>query len=126
MTQTLVFESAWDRTIAKIDRERIQNIFQDTSRSLHLSIQFTTLTIARNYKGELLVTVLIHNPTNDDLAFYEKEIYFTANGKTIAKHTFTHPSLLVKQKTSMPWTFIFPVGSFNDEDKIEDGVLAIV
>lgn len=122
--QKLIFESAWDKTIAEKDRERIKQSFKEATLAPGISIQFTALWEAKNHRGELLVAVLIHNTSQQDFSFYNQKMTYTVNGTIFAAHTFS-PPIIVEKQTSMPWTFIFPAGSFDGFGEFEDGVLDI-
>lgn len=122
MNQTLIFENAWDRTIAEADREKIKDVFEQSRKHLNKTpIQFTALNNAINHKGELLVTVLIHNVSDKDFSFHEDSLqYIHSNtGKVIAEHSYTIPRLKIKKYTSMPWTFIFPIHHYELHKKFE-------
>lgn len=107
--QKLTFEQAWDKTISLKDREKIHEVFLATNQKKNETIKFIPLWQAKNHKGELLVTVLIHNFSEQSLAFHNNKLhYLTSNNEIIAEHTFSHASLMLEPETSMPWTFIFP------------------
>ncbi|WP_068672633.1 SLAP domain-containing protein [Oceanobacillus sp. Castelsardo] len=127
MAQTLQFEAAWDKTIANQDRERIEQEFLKVKENLSREeeIQFTTLRHAINHKGELLVTVLVHNTSNTDFTFYNHNLHYQANGETIAEHIFTIPRFVIEKETSMPWTFIFPTQQILRHEIPSNGTLLI-
>jgi SLAP domain-containing protein len=106
--QILRFESSWDKALSNKDRVMIQQLFLETSRSNDESIHFVPLWQAINHKGDLLVTVLIHNFTKHVHLFQDEKMHYLENKEIIAEHIFTLPSLIIEAKTSMPWTFIFP------------------
>ncbi|THE09305.1 SLAP domain-containing protein [Bacillus timonensis] len=106
--QKLVFEDAWDRTIAQKDREEIERIFQEAVAHLDTGVTFTTIRIAVNHKNERLVTAIIHNRTERTLIFENTPLDIWVGDNRLAEHKFTYPTLQVPPKTSMPWTFIFP------------------
>ncbi|MGE8080122.1 SLAP domain-containing protein [Peribacillus loiseleuriae] len=121
--QKLQYESSWDKTLSNKDRKIIEGIFLNTSLPNQNSIQFTSLWQAINHKGELLVTVLVHNFSHQVCSFMNKKLRYIENNDIFAEHTFTLPSLTVQPETSMPWTFIFPVESLNSHELLEDGRL---
>lgn len=125
MQQTLIFEGKWDKTLSEKDRNYIKRVFNDTSHSAR-KIEFVPLWTARNHKNELLVTVLIHNRTIEEITFSEDRLSFIANEEIIATHVFTYPSLCIEQQTSMPWTFIFPEESIMNDRNIETGSLCLM
>ncbi|HLR71495.1 MAG TPA: SLAP domain-containing protein [Pseudogracilibacillus sp.] len=113
--QTLYFESAWDKTISKQDRNDIIEIFKQTDFTLGDTVQFTFLWGAYNYKEELLVTALTHNCGNTPLYINDSVISFVRNNEIIATGKFQLHTA-IKSKTTMPWTFIFsPTNSTNEQ-----------
>ena len=123
--QKLTFQSAWEKTIAEQDREKIKQAFLNVRLTVGKDIQFTSLWQTKNHRGELLVAVLIHNTSEQDFQFSDRKMRYKINGKTLAEHIFS-PLIIVGKQTSMPWTFIFPVGSFDNTNHFEDGELYLV
>ena len=121
--QKLQYESSWDKTLSNKDRKIIEGIFLETSLPNQNRIQFTSLWQAINHKGELLVTVLVHNFSHQVCSFINKKLRYLENNEIIAEHIFTLPSLTVQPETSMPWTFIFPVESLKSHGSLENGRL---
>ncbi|OZM57177.1 hypothetical protein CIB95_06840 [Lottiidibacillus patelloidae] len=119
MKQTLYFHPAWLKTISEKDKINIEQTF-NTTGFISERITFTTIRVARNYKEELLVTVLIQNGFNEDQEFHQKELLYTENGAFIASHKFTVPMVL-KKHSSTPWTFIFSPESIKSEYVTLDG-----
>jgi|SRR5690625_1173049 len=104
--QKLKFEEAWDKTISSQDRKYIENVFAQNSLVNTNDVQFTFLKEATNHNGHLLVTVLIHNSGEDNLAIDDAVIEYRRKGQKIATETFKLP-FAIHPKTSMPWTFIY-------------------
>lgn len=123
--QKLQFELSWDKTLSIKDRERIKQAFLETSFSNHQDFQLTPLWEAFNHKGELLVTVLIHNFGKENLSFNNKKLCYFENNEIVAHNTFTLSKPIVEQETSMPWTFIFPAPSFFSHATLENGHIEI-
>jgi len=121
--QKLQFESAWDKTISETDRERIYQVFRKTKPSSTKSIELTPLWEAMNYKGELLVTVLIQNFGEQRISFQNEKLQYWEEEKIVAVNSFTLPALKIEPATSMPWTFIFPVGSLERHPSLKYGLL---
>lgn len=69
--QNLVFEEAWDKTISNQDRYEIERAFQQSMIPQN-ELLCTPLWRAINHKGDLLVTVLIHNGTKEDFSILDK------------------------------------------------------
>ncbi|MDC3417381.1 SLAP domain-containing protein [Aquibacillus salsiterrae] len=104
----LTFEAKWDKTLSVKDREHIKQVFLESVETLDKQVTFTPLWQAINHENNLLVTVLVHNPTNVPLSFRDKRLCYTEQEEIIAEHSFTIPTLTLQPGTSMPWTFIFP------------------
>lgn len=124
--QRLVFEAAWDKTIAPIDREFITKTFHETKDNPKEKIIFTPIRQAINHQGSLLVTVLIQNFTNDSSLLLENiHVIYKENNELIAEHSFSHPHVTITKKTSMPWTFIFPSSSLVQDPALQSGTISI-
>jgi SLAP domain-containing protein len=125
--QTLQFESSWEKTIAIKDRELITEIFQDSNSNMidEQIIRLVPIWEALNYKGEILITALIHNFADIEQIFQKQKIAYIEKETIIAEHTFTVPKLIIKPKTSMPWTFIFPVKSLRMKEINGNGNLEL-
>lgn len=119
--QTLVFENAWNKTISERDRERVRQSFTNVTLEDHVAIQFTPLWQAMNHKGELLVTTLIHNCSTDDVTLQDESLSVKHGHSLIVTHSFTIP-FVVHAKTSMPWTFIFPVHVLPERTWINENI----
>ncbi|MCZ8533847.1 SLAP domain-containing protein [Psychrobacillus psychrodurans] len=123
--QNLQFESSWEKAIAIKDRELITEIFQDSNMIDGQIIRLVPIWEALNYKGEILITVLIHNFADIEQIFHKQKIAYIEKDTIIAEHTFTVPKLIIKPKTSMPWTFIFPVESLRMKEIDGNGKLEL-
>lgn len=121
--QQLEFESSWEKAIAIKDRESITKIFQNSNVIDGQSIRLEPIWEALNYKGEVLITVLIHNFTDTWLTFQHQKFTYIEEETIITEHIFTIPQLMIKPKTSMPWTFIFPVESLRMKEIHGNGKL---
>ncbi|AZV43474.1 SLAP domain-containing protein [Peribacillus asahii] len=124
--QKLQFEPSWDKTLSPKDRKRIEEIYFETSLSNPANVQLTPLWQATNHKEELLVTVLVHNFSQQVLLFHNKKLRYIENKEIIAEYIFNLPSLVIQRETSMPWTFIFPVESLKNRATLEKGYLEFV
>lgn len=125
--QTLKFEYSWDKALSHKDRKTIEAIFLETCNFNNGSIQLIPLWQASNHKGELLVTVLIHNFTQCTYNFNETLIGYSEHNELLAKHLFTISSLVIPPVTTMPWTFIFPIEkSFKNISPLQNGLLTII
>ena len=118
--QKLKFEAAWDKTISPQDREYIENVFTQNSLVNTNGVEFTFLKEATNHNGHLLVTMLIHNRSEDDLAIDNAVIEYRRKGQQIATDTFKLP-FVIPPKISMPWTFIYT--RFQQVDTIPEFII---
>jgi SLAP domain-containing protein len=123
--QKLQFEASWDRTIYALDREKIQKTFDETCLPETRATKLTPLWQALNYKHDLLVTVLVHNFSQQPLSFLKRKIAYLENQKVMAEHSFTLPALMIEPETSMPWTFIFPAESVSEQATRKQGFLTL-
>jgi SLAP domain-containing protein len=121
--QKLQFEASWDKTISAVDREKIQKAFGETCLPENRVTKLTPLWQALNYKHDLLVTVLVHNFSQQPLSFLRRKITYLENQKAMAEYIFTLPALMLEPETSMPWTFIFPAGIVRDQATCKQGSL---
>ncbi|MDM5201465.1 SLAP domain-containing protein [Fictibacillus enclensis] len=106
--QRLIYESAWDKTIAAQDRKMIEEIFNETIEENGQNVTFPLVRSALNHKGDLLVTCLIHNFGSEPFSIEDTELTYKEDGALIAEIAFTTPQVQLPPETSMPWTFIFP------------------
>lgn len=104
--QKLYFEPAWDKTIAPTDREKITHHFHQQTKQLQGGVHLSFFRNARNHKGELLITVLIHNFEEINIRLHNTIISYYEQDKQLANATFSVPCEITGN-TSMPWTFIF-------------------
>ena len=104
--QTLQFETAWEKAVAERDRQYIEELFQNTKELKSQDIDCHIIRTAINHKQQMLVTVLIHNFTEQPLAFKERVVRCLLEHGSVAQK-FTIPALTIPPFTSMPWTFIY-------------------
>lgn len=123
--QQLKFEPSWDKALAAQDREQIELIFQKTKDLVIETVLFSPIREALNHKKEFLVTVLVHNFTDQELIFDQTRLVYMINEELVAEHFFTIPTLNLPPKTSMPWTFIFPVHSLVEERPSSSGFIRL-
>lgn len=123
--QRLVFESAWDKTIAPADRENIIKLFNETKDNNEEGIILHSIRQAQNHRSDLLAIVLIHNFSDEILSFHKMDVTYTEQERELAKGQFSFPNLHLEPRTSMPWTFIFPKSALLDTPSFENGRLII-
>ncbi len=123
--QKLQWEKSWDKAVATQDREQIELFFLKTKDLMIEDILFTPIREAINYKKEFLVTVLVHNFTDQELIFDQTRLVYGIGNERKASHLFTITMLIIPPKVSMPWTFIFPEGSYFAAGFLENGRLQI-
>ncbi|MBN3553751.1 SLAP domain-containing protein [Fictibacillus nanhaiensis] len=122
--QKLEFESAWDKTIARQDREEIERVFSELHSEEHVRQQAVILKTAYNHKEEFLVTVLINNYSTEPFSLIGKKVLYTEEEHTISEMASRY-TLEISPDTSMPWTFIFPAASLRKQPSREYGKLII-
>lgn len=123
--QQLQFEASWDKALSVNDRQAIETIFHETKNQVNNDILFSPIREAINHKEELLVTVLVHNFTEHPLEFTNTRLGYNINGAVIANNIFTLPALTIPAHTSIPWTFIFPKGSYTLQESFKNGRIEI-
>lgn len=123
--QQLQFEASWEKALSTQDRMNIQEIFNQSKHFNGLEITCTTVRVAINHQEALLVTALVHNFSNTILTFKDTKVSYTIEGELIAENLFTLPALEIPAKVSMPWTFIFPKGSYITKTSYENGQMEI-
>ncbi|VEI06524.1 SLAP domain-containing protein [Kurthia zopfii] len=95
----LSFEKTWENAIAPIDRQAITQLFEDTKDSQERYSHYKSTT---NHRGHTLITLLIHNRSDQPLLFNHTEVAYENN-----VDFFTIPKLIIPPKTSTPWCFIY-------------------
>lgn len=124
--QQLQFETSWDKALSNQDRMTIEKIFNDTKHQNSSKILFSQIREAFNHNEDLLVTVLVHNFTTDPFSFQNIRLRYSIDGEQVAEHIFYLAKLTVPVQVSMPWTFIFPKGSYLTKNAIVNGRLEVV
>ncbi|WP_163538608.1 SLAP domain-containing protein [Gracilibacillus sp. YIM 98692] len=121
--QRLVFEKKWEYTISANDKLQIQQLFKKTSSNPEQkSIDMYPIRFALNHRRDLLATMLIHNFTDQSINLSNMEISICYDKFEIAHHSFQEGRLRLQANTSMPWTFIFPEGSYDDFPSQTDSI----
>lgn len=110
--QQLRFETSWDKALSAQDRNQIEKLFIETKHQSYSTIVFSPIREAINHQNELLITVLVHNFTQNPLTFENTQLVYSNEQAIIAANEFTLPALKIPPQTSMPWTFIFPQNSY--------------
>ena len=124
--QQLQFEASWDKALAVQDRQNIERIFHETKHLNSSGIVFSPIREAINHREELLVSVVVHNFTDDSLTFHNTRLLYKIPGEVMANQAFTLPALSIPSHVSIPWTFIFPKGSYTPQVSFENGQLEIL
>lgn len=104
--QKLHFEHAWEKTLSQKDWLALEQLFQETVSQQKSCIVCHVFRQAINHKNQMLITVLIHNFSNDELTFENREVHCLLDEGQVSQK-FTLQALSIPPKTSMPWTFIF-------------------
>lgn len=123
--QKLQFEASWDKAIAAKDRQEIERVFFETKNKNTRDILCSPIREAINHKAELLVSVLVHNFTDEPLTINHTRFSYKIQGEVLADKVFSLPMLTIPSKMSMPWTFIFPKDCYILHAPFENGQLEI-
>ena len=123
--QQLQFEASWDKGISLQDRTYIEKIFAGTKHLNSFEVKFSPIRAASNHEEALLISVLIHNYTDKPLTFENRRLLYKIGEKVIAEKEFTLPRLVIPNKVSMPWTFIFPKGYYAVQTSFRGGRLEV-
>lgn len=123
--QQLIFESAWDKTIAPADRNSIIELFNQTKEEQKNGIKLFSIKQNLNHRNDLLAMVLVHNFTNEVFSFRQLDATYWENGREIATHYFSFPHVTLQPKTSMPWTFIFPLSTQKEDPACKNGYVTL-
>lgn len=107
--QQLQFESSWDKALSAQDRDHIEKIFNETKQQHHSTIVLSPIREAINHKNELLITVLVHNFSQNTFTFENTRLVYSNGLEVLAEKVFTLPTLTIPPQVSIPWTFIFPI-----------------
>ena len=107
--QQLQFEASWDKALSAQDRNAIEKLFNDTKEQQHTALMFSPIREALNHRNELLVTVLVHNFSDNPVVFDDTRLVYSNEQVVVAENIFTLPTLTIPPHVSMPWTFIFTV-----------------
>lgn len=103
--QKLQFEAAWEKTISPQDRLLIEEVFHKTKEQ-DKYISCYVIRTAINHKKQMLITTLIHNRTDQQLNFHNREVSIITEPGNFTQN-FTIDALKIPPYCSMPWTFIF-------------------
>jgi SLAP domain-containing protein len=123
--QKLQFESKWDKTISTEDRQYINDTFFKLELTNENYTSFTLLWTALNYRGELLVTAIVHNTSETDMTIQNTMLCYCEDNQTIAEYSFTIDRINLQPKTSMPWTFIFPSETIERKPTFQNGTIKV-
>jgi len=105
--QQLRFESSWDKALSAQDRNSIEKLFNETKQQHHSTIVFSPIRETINHRKELLITVLVHNFSQNPFTFENTRLVYSNEQEVLAENVFTLPILTIPPQVSMPWTFIF-------------------
>ena len=123
--QQLKFEASWNKGISSQDRSYIEKVFANTKHLNSFEVMFCPIREASNHEEALLISVLIHNYMDKPLTFENRRILYKIGEEVIAEKEFTLPRLVIPNKVSMPWTFIFPKGCYAFQTSFMGGRLEV-
>lgn len=118
--QKLILDPTWESTLSPADCEMIQEKFNRTVNEVERLVA-VPIWRAVNHKGELLITALIHNRTSEKITFMNQQVAYIEEGNEMASCIFTIKRLVIGAHCSMPWTFIFPRGTFLEKQLVIQG-----
>ena len=83
--QQLQFEASWNKALSAKDRSYIEKVFNET-KSLHSSgVIFSPIREAINHEEALLVSILVHNYTDQPLTFENVRLLYRIGEEVVAK-----------------------------------------
>lgn len=109
--QTFQLQEAWQRTISDYDKEKLTALFEETKPLEKDTLTCVPYRLAYNHREELLCTVLIHNTFTQPVDIGQASVKLLHQHEEVANYDF-HFSQQLTEKTSMPWTYIFPKTSY--------------
>jgi SLAP domain-containing protein len=117
---TLVLHPKWKDAISDKDLEIFRLLEQKISDLEKNVIHFIGAKVARNYRKDILATVLIVNATEKGFTPNDTWLTYKESGYLVAKQDFTVETLLVEPNTITPWTFIFKGNSFIRDPQLKN------
>ena len=96
--QQLKFEASWAKALSAQDRASIEKLFYDTKQQHDSTIVFSPIRQAINHRNELLVTVLVHNFSQQPLVFKDTRLVYSNGQEILAENTFTLPTVTIPHK----------------------------
>ena len=120
MMQSFQLQEAWQRQISPDDKEQLIDLFNKTRNQMGETITCIPYRLAFNHRQDLLCTVLIHNTKDESIDLRNVIVTIKKEHKEVATNTFHDLPLQLPGKTSMPWTYIFPLDRYHTSLTTED------
>ncbi|GAA0289171.1 SLAP domain-containing protein [Gracilibacillus halotolerans] len=118
--QSFQLQEAWQRQISPDDKEQLIDLFNKTRNQMGETITCIPYRLAFNHRQDLLCTVLIHNTKDESIDLRNVMITIKKESKEVATNIFEDLPLQLPSKTSMPWTYIFPLNHYDTSLTIDD------
>ena len=122
--QQLYLHPTWEKAVSQKDLALIEHVFDTTYTQVDDVIMSPIVRAAFNYKGELLITALVHNFTHHSVRFANRSVFIRC-GDYMEEQVFTIPTLSIPPFTSMPWTFIFKPDPLHAELDLQNLILEV-
>jgi len=114
---SLDLAESWEKSLADEDKEKLVSLVQSIQPPKPGEINFMGLQIQLGANGDLHVTLLIRNGSDQQIQLQQLPLQVEdAAGDVVARGAFALDSFNVKPNTSKPWTFIFPKSLVLKED----------
>lgn len=105
----LDLDESWEVYLPEQEKEKLKVLVKKMEPPKEGEVNFMGLQAKQNENGDLLVTMLIRNGSNNNVQLQQIPLQVEdAEGDIVAKGGFTLDNFEVKAHTSKPWTFIFP------------------
>lgn len=105
----LDLDESWEESLPEKEKEKLKELVKRMDPPKEGEVNFMGLQAKQNENGDLLVTMLIRNGSNNNVQLQQIPLQVEdASGNIVAKGGFTLDNFEVKAHTSKPWTFVFP------------------
>ncbi|MGE6257311.1 accessory Sec system S-layer assembly protein [Heyndrickxia sporothermodurans] len=106
---SLDLADSWEQSLPEEEKEKLKELISNVQPPNPGEVNFMGLQANRRETGDLHVTLLIRNGTDNNISIESLPLIIEdAAGDIIASGGFKLENFEVKANTSKPWTFIFP------------------
>jgi SLAP domain-containing protein len=120
LSKQLILHPKWKEAISQPDLELFERLVTKADGLEECNVSFISAKVARNYRDDLLATVLIVNSTDGKFLAEQIELNYFEKNQPLASNTFDIPSLIVEPNSITPWTFIFPANAVQGDLLLTD------